>query len=191
MNPLKKDVEVTLSTLDDTARGGFVQCLTCIDQYLLFAYVFLYAAGMDYASVSRSLMIFNAAVTTQAVEVYIIDNHIVEHSKVINLILVSTDLAVLLNPSTSTITIEDMDSKLLYVARLYICKHECSLFSFTTSVVTIGFSSTAWSVSEDADSVSIRVSVQNGVLGRDVTVTLSTVNGTAMCESLKPLYLNG
>ena len=31
MNTLAKDVVVTLSTLDDTARGRFVQCPTCID----------------------------------------------------------------------------------------------------------------------------------------------------------------
>ena len=33
MNSLARDVEVTLSTLDDTARGRLAQCLTCIDQY--------------------------------------------------------------------------------------------------------------------------------------------------------------
>ena len=69
---------------------------------------------MDYAPVSRSLT-FNAAVTTQMVEVSIIDDHIVEQSEVINLTLTSNDSAVILNPSTSTITIEDVDSKLLYV----------------------------------------------------------------------------
>ena len=62
---------------------------------------------------------------------------------------------------------------------------------FTTSVLTIRFNKAAYSVSEDAGNVSITLSVQNGVLDRDVIVTLSTVNGTAMCESLKPLYLNG
>ena len=66
---------------------------------------------MDYASVSRSLT-FNAAVTTQIVELYVIDDHIVEHSEVINLTLISTDSAVLLKPSTTTITIEDVESKL-------------------------------------------------------------------------------
>ena len=65
---------------------------------------------MDYTSVSRSLT-FNSAVTTQMVEVPIIDDHIVEHSEVINLTLVSTDSAVILNPSASTITIEDVDSE--------------------------------------------------------------------------------
>ena len=71
-------------------------------------------------------------------------------------------------------------------------KHNCSnLLILTTSVVTIGFSRTAYSVSEDAGSVSVRVSIQNGAPDRDVIVTLSTVNGTALCESLKPLYPNG
>ena len=32
-NSLTRDVVVTLSTLDDTARGRFVHCLNCIDSY--------------------------------------------------------------------------------------------------------------------------------------------------------------
>ena len=69
-------------------------------------HIFLYAAGMDYTSISQNLT-FNADFTIQVVEVPIIDDHIVEHSEIINLTLVSTDSAVILNPSTSTITIED------------------------------------------------------------------------------------
>ena len=49
------------------------------------------------------------------VEVPVIDDRIVEHSEVINLTLVSTDSAVILNPSTTTITIQDVDRKFLYV----------------------------------------------------------------------------
>ena len=63
---------------------------------------------------------------------------------------------------------------------------EYNLITFTISVVTIGFSRTPYSVSEDAGSVSVTVSVQTGTLDRDVVVTLSTVNGTALCEFLKP-----
>ena len=59
---------------------------------------------------SRNL-ILNAAVTTRVVEVPIINDHIDEHSEIINLTLVSTDSAVILDPSTSTITIEDVESK--------------------------------------------------------------------------------
>ena len=33
MNSLARDVTVTFSTLDDTARGRFAQCLTCMDHY--------------------------------------------------------------------------------------------------------------------------------------------------------------
>ena len=33
MNSLARDAVVTLSTSDNTARGGFVQCLTCIGHY--------------------------------------------------------------------------------------------------------------------------------------------------------------
>ena len=32
-NSLARNVAVTLTTLDDTARGKFTQCLTYVDQY--------------------------------------------------------------------------------------------------------------------------------------------------------------
>ena len=72
---------------------------------------------------------------------------------------------------------------------LDICKLECNLFTFNTSVVVIGTacSTSRTYVSEDAGSVSLTLFVQNGALERDVIVTLSTINGTAMCECLKPL----
>ena len=70
----------------------------------------MYAAGMDYTPVSGSLT-FNADVTSQGVEVNIIYDHIDEQSEIIDLTLVSTDSAVILNPATSTITIEDAESK--------------------------------------------------------------------------------
>ena len=182
MNSLARDVVVSLCTLDDTARGRFPNCLTCINHRSLLTYIFLYAAGMDYTTVSSTLT-FKAAVTTQTIEVPVIDDHILEHSEIINLTLVSTDSAVILNPSTSIITIEDMDSKLCTVCiSLYICNYMCNLFTFTTSVVTIGLNKTAYSVSEDASSVSITLSVQIGALDRDVVVTLSSMNGTALCK---------
>ena len=42
-------------------------------------------------------------------------------------------------------------------------------------------------MSEDAGSATVMLSVQAGTLDRDVIVTLSTINGTALCESLRPL----
>ena len=71
---------------------------------------------MDYTPVSSNLT-FNAAVTSQMVEVTIINDHIVEHSEIINLTLVSTDSAVILNPSTSTITVENANSMLLDLSK--------------------------------------------------------------------------
>ena len=83
---------------------------------------------MDYTPVSKSLT-FNAAVTTQMIEVPIIDDDIVENSEIINLTLVSTDSAVTLNPSSSMIIIEDVDSKLLYV--------DNSIYASTSAIYSI------------------------------------------------------
>ena len=49
-------------------------------------------------------------------------------------------------------------------------------------MVTIGFNETAYSVSEDAGSANVTLSLQTETLDRDVIVTLSTIRGTAMCE---------
>ena len=142
----------------------------------------MYAAGMDYTPVSRNL-IFNAAVRTQVVEIPIIDDLIVERSEIITLNLTSNDPAVILNPSTSTVTILDEDSKMLYVS--YYALLPVSFTHILASVVTIGFNRTVISVSEDAGSGSAILCVQNGTLDRDVIVTFSTINGTAKCEYLK------
>ena len=109
MNSLARDVVVTLSSLDDTARGRFAQC-NFYGSLLTVFHIFLYAAGIDYTSISQNLT-FNADSTIYVIEVPIIDDHTVEHSEIINLTLVSTDSAVILDPSTSTITIEDVESK--------------------------------------------------------------------------------
>ena len=89
--------------------------LTNMGYHLLSSIHFLVlAAGMDYTPLSMDLT-FNTAVTSQTVAVTIMDDLVVERSEIINLTLTSTDPAVILNPSTSTITIEDVDSKLLDV----------------------------------------------------------------------------
>ena len=126
MNSLARDVVVTLSTIDDTATGGFDTAQIARLLLIIFTYIFLYAAGMDYTNVSRNLT-FNATVTTQMVEVPIIADHIVEQSEIINLTLVSSDSAVILNTSTGTITIDDVDSKLQYTS-LYI-NNKSEIFS--------------------------------------------------------------
>ena len=45
------------------------------------------------------------------------------------------------------------------------------------SPVTIGFNQTTYSVSEDAGSVTVSVSVMSGTISQDVIITLSTVPG--------------
>ena len=50
--------------------------------------------------------------------------------------------------------------------------------------VTVGFSPTTYAVSEDMGSVSVAVSLQSGILARDVVVTLQTLDGTSMGECL-------
>ena len=46
-------------------------------------------------------------------------------------------------------------------------------------MVTIGFSPTTYTVSEGVGSVSVALSLRNGILARDVAVTLQTLDGTA------------
>ena len=49
-------------------------------------------------------------------------------------------------------------------------------------MVTIGFSPATYTVSEDVGGVSVAVSLRSGILGRDVVVTLQTLDGKAMGE---------
>ena len=44
-------------------------------------------------------------------------------------------------------------------------------------LVVIGFNQTTYSVSEDAGSVAVSVSVMSGTISQDVIITLSTVPG--------------
>ena len=59
-----------------------------------------------------------------------------------------------------------------------------SISSLLQLGVTIGLSPTTYTVSEDVGSVSLAVSLWNGILARDVVVTLQTLDGTAMGELL-------
>ena len=58
---------------------------------------------------------------------------------------------------------------------------------FPIAVVTIGLNPATYSVREDAGSVNVTLSVLAGTLDRDVIVTLTTMNSTAMCECRKTL----
>ena len=123
------------------------------------------------------------------VNIPILDDVVVENNEAFNVTLTTIDTDVTLRLQTTSVTIRDNDSK-LHCTSIHMYKHNYSS-SFTSSVftiVTIGFTNAAYSVYEDAGSVSVTVFVQTGNLDQDVTVTLSTVNGTALCESMKSLY---
>ena len=69
-------------------------------------------------------------------------------------------------------------SSLCIYERLHVYQNVTFRNFFSTSVVTIGFNGT-YSVREDAGSIRIVVLVLMNYLGRDVVVTLSTLDDTA------------
>jgi len=74
-------------------------------------FVFLTSpAGIEYIHVSTDVT-FNAGISTQMVTIPIVDNMIVADSTSFNVILTTTDPAVVLNPTTADVTIEDDDSE--------------------------------------------------------------------------------
>ena len=70
---------------------------------------------------------------------------------------------------------------------MYVGRPFSATFPFQLGV-TIGFSPTTYTVSEGVGSVSVAVSLQNGILARDVVVTLQTLDGTAMGEYLREVH---
>ena len=68
-------------------------------------------AGTDYIDANITLM-FDATIATQMVTVLVLDDSVVEDTQFINLGLTSVDSAVMLNPGTARINIEDVDSEL-------------------------------------------------------------------------------
>ena len=55
---------------------------------------------------------FDATISTQMVTVLVLDDNVVEDTEFINLALTSEDSAVIINPPTARIDIEDVDSEL-------------------------------------------------------------------------------
>ena len=75
-------------------------------------YDFLPPASSDYTTVSIDLT-FNSGTTTQTVMIPIIGDNVVESTESFTVSLTSADSAVTLNPSTTTVTIQNDDSKFL------------------------------------------------------------------------------
>ena len=55
---------------------------------------------------------FDATIATQMGTVFVLDDNVVEDIEFINLALTSVDSAIMLNPATARINIEDIDSEL-------------------------------------------------------------------------------
>ena len=58
---------------------------------------------------------FDATISTQMVTVPVLNDNVIEDTEFINLTLTSVDSAVMLNPATARINIEDIDSELIFV----------------------------------------------------------------------------
>ena len=67
-------------------------------------------APSDYTSVFMDLT-FNSGTTNQTVMIPIVGDNVVESTESFTMSLTSADSAVTLNPSTTTVTIQDDDSK--------------------------------------------------------------------------------
>ena len=139
---------------------------------------FIYPASSDYTTLTRALVL-NGATGSQTVTIQIRDDMVVENQfEFFSINLSTSDSAIMLDPVSAAVTVEDNDSELSpQYTRVYIYT-KMSISSIPTSVVTIGFSGN-YSVRENAGSVSITVLVLMNSLARDVTVTLSTVDDTA------------
>jgi len=114
-------------------------------------------AANDYTPIANMELTFSDTMQSRTVMIATTDGDVVEGPETFSVTLTTSDTAVTLNPMTAAVNIQDND------------------------MVTIGFSQSAYTVMEGAGSVSVTVDVQ-GSLAREVVVTLSTVDGTAMAS---------
>ena len=147
-------------------------------------------APSDYTALNN-LLVFNDANRSQTLTVTIQDDNVVEQQfENFVMSLCVFDPTVILSPVTANVIIEDDDSKLTHSVSYsiqWLCTYICmyvnchTIILFSISVVTIGINGT-YSLHEDATSITITVLVLMNSLARDVSVTLSTSDGTAMGE---------
>ena len=135
----------------------------------------------DYGYYSTSRLYFDGATRSRTITFYIQNDMVVENQFELFYIYLwnsYSDSAVMLDPATAIVTIEDDDSELsLHSAKgLHVKWYD--FFNFSTLVVTIGFNGT-YSVREGAGGISIVVLVLMNSLARNVVVTLSTQDVTA------------
>jgi len=149
-------------------------------------------AGGDYTPLTTDLT-FGNATGARMVTIVILDDLLFEDSEFFNVTLTTTDPSVTLQlePDAATVTIEDEDSKLPHThsyAHRHLIQLNKMIFSLPRSGITIGFYCPArYSVYENADSVSVTIEILRGSPARNVTVTLQTVDGSAVGKVLTKL----
>ena len=92
---------------------------------------FTIAAGMDYEELSEVVVIILPNSTESCVAVVIIDDHNLEDTETFSVQLTSTDTAVRVNSTETTVCIRDDDSKPDYNdVDLLVCKKELQIQSY-------------------------------------------------------------
>ena len=94
-------------TLPQVGLSDIPKHCACVIHVLLF----LPPASSDYTTVTMDLT-FNAGTTNQTVMISITGDTVVESTESFTVSLTTGDSAVTLNPSTTTVTTEDDDSKI-------------------------------------------------------------------------------
>ena len=115
-------------------------------------------AGEDYMS-KDSMLTLSAGDTSATIVVEITDDALFENAEIFTVVLSGAPAGVTLIPSTATITITDTN---------------------TPDVVEIGFDPDTYTVDEGSGTITLTVKVLSGDLGRDVTVSYETMDGSAI-----------
>ena len=111
---LTRNVVVTLSTVSDgTATGNNKHSFYTLMKTTHKCFLPTSLAGIDYNDLNITLM-FDGTISTQMVTVPVLNDNVVEDTEFINLTLTSADSAVVLNPATARINIQDIVSELTY-----------------------------------------------------------------------------
>ena len=109
-NTLERDVVVTVQTADGTATGG----LSFIHRDIVDVLFMIFLPppiATDYTSVTIVLT-FNADNTNRTVMIPIVGDNVVEGTESFTVSLTTGDSAINLSPQTTTVTIQDDDSKI-------------------------------------------------------------------------------
>ena len=109
-NTLERDVVVTVQTADGTATGG----LSFIHRDIVDVLFMIFLPppiATDYTSVTMVLT-FNADNTNRTVMIPIVGDNVVEGTESFTVSLTTGDSAINLSPQTTTVTIQDDDSKI-------------------------------------------------------------------------------